>query len=216
MGTPTESHERLLRGKTLAERRQERREALLDAALDLFGTKGYSNTTIEEICRSAYVSTRNFYEEFANREAVLIALGQRIAQQALGVLMSVEVPAGPDLRGRRTRARIQALVELLLRDPRVARLVFVESLGVSPEQEMRRRETHRAIARWLADFTIEEAMVQGRDHRRQELQALAVVGACNELLSDWVLSEERSSIEELVELLVDVVLDMLPTPPRGG
>jgi hypothetical protein len=69
------------------------------------------------------------------------------------------------------------------------------------------------IARWLADFTIEEGKLDGNGPRRQELKALAVVGACNELLSDWVLRDDRGSIDDLVDLMVDVVVDMLPAPP---
>lgn len=206
--------ERRRRGKTLAERRHDRHEAILDASLDLFGTKGYTSTTVEEICRAAYVSTRNFYEEFANREAVLIALSERIAMQALDALMSVDVPPGPDINSRQTRARVRAILDVLVADPRVARFVFIESLGVSPEQEIRRRQIHRIIAHWLADFTVEEGKATSREPERQTLQALAVVGACNELISDWVLRADRSSVEDLVELLVEVVLDMLPDPPR--
>jgi AcrR family transcriptional regulator len=209
---PTDNAERRRRGKTLAERRQERHDAILDAGLDLFGTKGYTNTTVEEICRAAYVSTRNFYEEFANREAVMIALGERVAAQGLEALMKAEVEPGLDRSVRQTRASIRALLDVLVADPRVARFAFIESLGVSPGQEMRRRRIHYMIAEWLADFTVEEGKAVGRTEERQILQALAVVGACNELISDWVLREDRGSIEDLTELLVEVVQDMLPAP----
>src|SRR5262245_66014054 len=181
---PNEPAGRLRRGKTLAERRHDRHEAILDAALDLFGTKGYTSTTVEEICRAAYVSTRNFYEEFANREAVLIALSERIAMQALDALMSIEADPGPQISEPQTRARVSAILQVLVADPRVARFVFIESLGVSPEQELRRRRIHRMIASWLADSTVEDPRAS-TSAEHQSLRALAVVGACNELISDW-------------------------------
>src|SRR5687767_13409420 len=70
--------ERRIRGRTLAERRSERRDAMLAAGLELFGTKGYAATTVEEVCRRAYVSSRNFYEEFENRLDLLVAVGEQI------------------------------------------------------------------------------------------------------------------------------------------
>jgi AcrR family transcriptional regulator len=212
---PPVTTERLRRGKTLAERRQERRAALVDAALDLFGTKGYANTTVEEICRAAYVSTRNFYEEFTNREDVLHAVGDRVALAAMQALSGVSVPAGPDQLRRETRARVGALLHVLVDDPRVARFAFIESRGVSPDQESRRRDIHRMIAHWLAEFTAVEGHAVGFTPERLELQALAVVGACNELISDWVLREDRSTTDELADVLVEIILGMLPQGERG-
>ena len=69
----TRKPQRTHRGRTLDERRAERRSALLDAALDLFGTKGYGSTSIGELCRESYVTARYFYEEFGDKEALLVA-----------------------------------------------------------------------------------------------------------------------------------------------
>src|SRR5215218_480858 len=102
---PTKT-ERLRKGRTLAERRWERREALLDAALDLFGTQGYAATSVEELCRTAYVSTRNFYEEFDNREAVLLALGDRLVGDAYQAMVEATIEDGPDRLRRESRARV--------------------------------------------------------------------------------------------------------------
>jgi AcrR family transcriptional regulator len=217
---PPTPPERLRRGKTLAERRQERHDALLDGALELFGTKGYHSTTVEEICRVSFVSTRNFYEEFDNREAVLIALAERIARDALRALVAVEVEVepGPDFLHQQIEVRISALLEVLVVDPRVGRFVFIESLGVGPEQEARRRAVHRRIAGWLAEITLSGRPVDDHERERRTLQALAVVGACNELITDWVLRADRGTVADLADLLTDVVLDMIPRrlgrPPR--
>lgn len=64
-------------GRTAEERRQARRDALLDAAYELFGTEGYRNVTIERVCSQARLTARNFYEEFGGREALLLAIYDR-------------------------------------------------------------------------------------------------------------------------------------------
>ena len=205
MTDDTVKGERLRKGLTLAQRRGERREALLEAALDLFGTQGYAATTVEELCRTAYVSTRNFYEEFDNREAVLFALGDRLVFEARQAMVEVEVPEGPDRFRRGARARVGALMHALLDDPRRARLAFIESVGVSPVQEARRREAHRMFAEYFAGLVKPGADPASFGTTDSDLYALALVGSINEVLSDWVLRPDKPPVDDLIEPIVDIV-----------
>ena len=49
----------------------ETRQALRDAALELFARQGYDTTTTEEICELAGVSPRTFFRHFATKDMVL-------------------------------------------------------------------------------------------------------------------------------------------------
>lgn len=55
-------------------RDSERRQRLLEAALELYGTVGYRATTVQADCKLAKMSTRSFYEVYADHERLLAEL----------------------------------------------------------------------------------------------------------------------------------------------
>jgi AcrR family transcriptional regulator len=71
--TPPRRKRRIL-GLDDQQRQAQRRTLLLDAALELFGTRGYAKTSIELLCQTAGIGTNSFYDLFASKEAVLIGL----------------------------------------------------------------------------------------------------------------------------------------------
>jgi AcrR family transcriptional regulator len=59
---------------------------IIEATRDLFLTRGYSGTTVDEIARLADVSRASFYTYFPTKREVLLALGARSAGECLDVI----------------------------------------------------------------------------------------------------------------------------------
>jgi AcrR family transcriptional regulator len=196
--------ERLHRGRTLAERKAERRQALLDAALELFGTKGYAATPIEELCRASFVSTRYFYEEFANREDLLASLYEQLLERAWQAVLAAEVQDGPNHLRREIHARVGAFIHALLDDPRAARVICLEAVGVSPAFEARRRAARLFYADALATFFTDYFAGDRPRDRDFELVGLGMVGAINEIIVDWMERDDQPSLDELTEVVADL------------
>ena len=74
---------------------EERRTAILDAALTAFSQKGYHATSLDDIAREAGVSKALIYEHFASKQELhgdLIARNAReLTQRVAGALSGVEI-----------------------------------------------------------------------------------------------------------------------------
>jgi AcrR family transcriptional regulator len=200
-------------GKAPEQRRLDRRARLLASALDLFGTQGYARTNLTAICAHAGVSTRDFYIEFASRETLMGALYEHLVANVLGHVVRGlgEAPAGP-------RARVihglRAFVRAYLVDPRVARVLCLEMVGASPELEQLRRRGMRSFAALIETQAYE--LLQGdvpRDALR--LSALALAGATNELIVEWLTNPSPPPVATLEDNLALIFLALLDASPRA-
>lgn len=199
-------------GRSAADRRAERRERLLDAGLELFGTAGYAAASIEKLCTHAGVSTRNFYEEFASREDLLMSLHDKIIEQAFHAALRA-LSDGDDAPLReRFELAVRAFVTTTAQDRRWARLSFVEIIGVS-----NRVEKHRIAwrERW-AEFLVAEAnraVRRGEAPRRDfHLGAVALIGAVNELVHHWSISGGQGSLDDVIAEIVRVATAAVTGP----
>ena len=69
-------------GRSVAARKAERRSLFLNAALSVFADQGYAGSSVADICASASLARRQFYDEFGSREDLLLALYDQIQLDA--------------------------------------------------------------------------------------------------------------------------------------
>lgn len=75
------------RGMSLRERKRARtRQALIDAATDLFERNGYDETTIADIAAAAEIGTRTFFSYFASKEELLFPDAESRVEALLAAL----------------------------------------------------------------------------------------------------------------------------------
>ncbi|MET8828083.1 TetR/AcrR family transcriptional regulator [Streptomyces sp. NPDC004610] len=205
-----------------AERRARRRADLLDAALELFSAQGYQDTSIEQICKHAYVGTKSFYEVFTGKEAVYLALLDGIVKNVTGRLTSV-LDGLEALGDEQAEAESEAAAHALIRhfadafvdDVRVARVTFGEGRAVTPLAEAHRR----ANRRWAASFVEaawERLGVESGAHSRAV--AMGLIGGLFDIIADWLLdagterATDRASLQDRLDRFYSVISSGLTTP----
>lgn len=128
---------RVYGGLSPEERVARRREQFLDAAVEVFATKGWASSTVADICRAAKLSPRFFYDEFPSREVLFLATTDRIASQVEQVIRGALATGDGDVRAQ-ARHVLTALAEYFIADPRTVRVALMESLATPEFREQRR------------------------------------------------------------------------------
>ena len=210
--SPTEAKPRRYRGQDPEQRRAERRRRLLDAGLELFGTVGYQSTSVERLCSTSGVTGRHFYEEFPSREALLGAVLDDILADCLTKVAAALGTAPPDLEDRLTSG-IGAYVRGLSDDPRRARIVALEVVGVSPAFEEHRRGLGRAFADMVRDQA-RELIATGAPLQGNDLTLQALLAVIHELTMVYLTADEPFAVQDVIDEAVRIVMAVALAPAR--
>jgi AcrR family transcriptional regulator len=188
---------RTYRGITPAERRADRRERLMEAGLELFGTVGYARTSVRALSAAASLNSRYFYESFGSREDLLYRVYQRIITEVF-TKASEAVAREHTIEGQ-ARAGLRAAWTAVTEDRRKARVVALEVVGVSERLERLRRENRHALAKLTADNALSLAAHGVRLRLDPVLTARFLMGGVVEVLLDWINGDLDAPTEEVVE-----------------
>lgn len=197
-------------GESAADRDDRRRRQLLDAGLRVFGSVGYRAATVRGLCREAKVADRHFYRQFDGTEDLLLAVyGECIARLNDS---AVEAMSEVDPRSDVRAVAVQVLDSFfeVIEDPHLARVVWLEVLGVSSRVE----QTYLAVmhefgALLLAYLRTFAGVVSSGPDLDVDLLATAAIGGISHTAMTWYLSgyaaERRVVVATLATLLGSIV-----------
>lgn len=178
---------RAFRGIAHADRLQQRREQLIEAGLEAFGTRGFHATTVRDICTGAKLTERYYYESFRSLEAlfsaVYVELNRRLKQATLDALAKVP-PTGD--AAKFARAALRVLLEFVRDDPRRARIMLIDAVSISHDVQRLSGEITRDYAllvRSFIDRLFPDAKAKGVD---VDVLAAGLLGANIHIATHWV------------------------------
>jgi AcrR family transcriptional regulator len=159
-----------------------RRQRVAEAALFLFATRGYNMTSVEEIVARAKASKSAFYEFFASKEDCFRDL---LTQEGGALIHEVLTVAATGHNHReRLRLGISRLVHSCFERSSVARLLIVESVGLSVGVDEVRHELQSRFADAVAE-EVRHAMLHDTFYADKDpvVFGRAVVGAVNDAVA---------------------------------
>lgn len=197
-------------GRAVVERKAERRQRFLDAAIRIFAERGYANCSLADVCAAAGLSKRQFYEEFETREDVLVAAYDHIQDEAGAAIAAAlaEQDATSDPASAVTHV-LSAYLDSIASDPYRAKVAFIEVVGVSERMEQHRRARRHAWGTVVIAALQPIAGPTARIRGNPALATSALIGAINGLAHEWLLEQPRPPVSELVELLVPIAVSLI-------
>ncbi|MFD3744309.1 TetR/AcrR family transcriptional regulator [Nocardia sp. NPDC058633] len=209
--TETDTASRRYGGRDKASRSAERRAALLAAGLELFGTIGYPASSVKKICDRAGLTERYFYESFTHREALLSAVYDSQIEQVRTATLTALADAEPELAPQ-AHAAVEAFVRTVAADPRRARVIFVEVVGVSSALEVHRRAVMREFAQLIVGFAGAYFHIPATG--RLDVSAMLFAGGMTELMVDWTLADAPQPLDELIDVAAAILINGFGTLDR--
>ncbi len=180
-------------------RRLQRRERLTQAALAMFAARGYQKTSVDDVVARARMSKSAFYEQFDSKEH---CFREVLAQEGGDLIHAVIAAAagGQDHRDRMRRG-IHAFVVACYKRSAVARLMMVESVGLSATVEEVRHQLQERFAHMVAE-EVRLALLDDQFYANQDPQVFgrAVVGAVNDAVG-YFLTHPGADAESLADSL---------------
>jgi AcrR family transcriptional regulator len=180
------------RGLGPDERRAQRRARLIEAAVAVYGERGYRHATVKAVCEAAGLTERYFYESFANSEELLIAGFNAVTFGVFGEVVSAAQEAGKS-REARSRAMLRTYFAALQREPRSARVFLVEIRGVSREVDKAFDAALREIGRQVAQ------VVAPPSQQDDELLQAGVIGGIIHIALRWIEQGYEPPLEQVTD-----------------
>lgn len=126
------------------------RRAVLAAARASFGSKGYAQTSVDEIAAAARVTKGAVYHHFSGKEALFRAVWTEVEADATARAAGAGDPDSPPIE--QLVAKVDAYLEVAL-DDEVRRITLIDGpvvLGLEPEGPAEQQPGHVALRSFIA------------------------------------------------------------------
>jgi len=190
--------------------RHERRRQLLDAALEVFVTRGYHAAAMDEIAERAGVSKPVLYQHFPGKLELYLAL----LDENVDILVETvrdALRSNPDNK-QRVAATFGAYFEYVGGQGQAYRLVFESDLGNEPAVRARLDRGQRECAAMVSQVVREDA---GISDDEAHLLSVGMVGMAQVTARYWLTSRDRIPREAAEQLVARLAWRGISGWPRS-
>lgn len=203
--------ERQFKGLSFSERKQMRREKLIEAGIETYGTHGFFAVTVKDICNEAKLTERYFYESFKKSEQLFQTIFLKLIDELQHNVMQAIMQASSDPH-KMIDAGLRALLTTLKDNPRMARIIYIDAMLV---QELHNQATiHETMTRFdrmIQAFVMLMMPQINRSEREISLVATGLNGYVTQIAIRWVVSGFKQSFEEVLTSSRIVFISLLET-----
>jgi len=206
---------RNFRGLSLEQRQAERRERLIAAGLQVYGTQGFFSVTVRDVCAEAKLTERYFYESFKNSEQLFKAIYMQLIEQQQQVVMAAVMQAAGQPHDQMIRAGLTVFLRSLQDDPRMARILFVDAVLVSELHGTTILEAVSRFDRMIQGFMLLMLPNAHRQGVQLSLVSTGLNGYVTHIVIRWVMGGFKESFDDVLnacQVVYTAFLKLLQKP----
>ena len=208
--------ERQFKGMSLSERKLARREKLIEAGIEAYGTHGFFSVTVKDICNEAKLTERYFYESFKKSDELFQTIFLTLIDQLQQNVMQAIMQASP-VPEKMIASGLTALLTTLKNNPGMARIIYIDAMLV---QELHNQATiHETMSRFermIHAFVMLTMPHIKRSEREISLIATGLNGYITQIAIRWVMSGFKQSMDEVLSSCSIVFLSLVNTFEEKG
>ncbi|MBJ9983910.1 TetR/AcrR family transcriptional regulator [Acinetobacter sp. S40] len=207
----TVNKERQFKGLSLTERKHVRREKLIEAGIETYGTQGFFSVTVKDVCNEAKLTERYFYESFKKSEELFQTIFLKLIETLQQNVMQGVMQAAPDPVNM-IDAGLNSLLRTLKEDPRLARIIYIDAMLVQElHNQATIQETMLRFDRMIQAFVMLMMPHLQRSEQEVSLIATGLNGYVTQIAIRWVMGGFKQSQEDVLFACRTVFLSLLQT-----
>jgi len=184
-------------------RKLERRTRLIEAGLDIIGTRGYHQSTIRDICAQSGLSERYFYESFKGMgalfEAIYGELHTELQRRVMGAFMGAEALQAKPMK--LAEAAVTAWLNFLKEDVRRARILLIDAVTVNDSSQRHAQaaiQDFAGIIRAFVEMLYPDVGKLGYDAASM---SSILTGACVQAAKSWMWADFQEPVPDVAKHL---------------
>jgi AcrR family transcriptional regulator len=185
---------------------EQRRAAILDAALEVFAERGYHASSIDDIARAAGISKALIYEHFASKQELHAHLLEHQAGELFGRLAAAVERVEVESAAGRLEAGLDAFFGFVEERRHAWRVLFREAADPEAAVVLDRivAQVTALVAALIAQDPVARARFEGEPQRDTGIQLLAqmLVGSVQSVANWWADHRELQR-ERVLEMVMD-------------
>lgn len=180
-----------------------RKEQILEAAVNLFSTKGYHGTTVRDIADSSGILSGSLYAHINSKEDLLFAIVDRAADQFLGALAPIAAEPGP--AAERLEAAMVAHIRVVAHSLPAATIFLHEWKALDHERRhliLAKRSEYEALLGKIIRDGVESGEFRAADEKFARLLFLSA----GNWLYEWYNPDGQLGPDEIARRFTELML----------
>lgn len=198
---------------TKSQQREDTRRKILESAAQVFASKGFHGSVVDDIVKASGTSKGAVYFYFESKEQIFFSL----VEDYVGTLaqeMHLAVQRGRGLVGQ-VEATVATLVRSFYTHPALARIVLLDWPVAGAEFQGKRIALKGMLVELLRGYLDRAVQDHRIDAQDTELAAYVWIGAIGEVVVRWLNTARPAPLDDVIAPLTRLLLNSVglsPTP----